>query len=93
MAKTYYTTDLAVALQYDGNSAPKVTARGQGLDAEQIITLAEQHGIPLRTEPELAGILAQIPLGEEIPEELYRAVAEIIAFAYFINGKMPDTLK
>jgi len=93
MPKTYYTTDLAVALQYDGNAAPRVTARGKGLDAEQIIALAEQHGIPLRTEPELAGILAEIPLGEEIPEELYRAVAEIIAFAYFLNGKTPDTLK
>ncbi len=93
MAKTYYSTDLAVALQYDGNTAPRVTARGKGLDAEQIIALAEQHGIPLRAEPELAGILAQIPLGEEIPEELYRAVAEIIAFAYFLNGKTPHSPK
>ena len=91
MAKTYYTADLAVALKYDGKNAPKVTAKGEGLTAEQIIQIAEQHGIPLQTEPELTRILAQIPLGEEIPNELYLAVAEVIAFAYFLSGKVPTT--
>lgn len=91
MAKTYYHTDLAVALKYDGKNAPKVTAKGSGITAEQILAIAEQHNIPLQTEPELARILAQVPLGEEIPRELYIAVAEIIAFAYFLSGKIPDT--
>jgi flagellar biosynthesis protein len=90
MAKTYYTSDIAVALKYDGKNAPKVTATGTGLTAEQILTIAEHHGIPLQTEPDLARILAQIPLGDEIPNELYVAVAEIIAFAYFLSGKTPD---
>ena len=90
MSKTYYTTDIAVALKYDGESAPKVTAKGEGLSAEQIIALAEKHGIPMQTEPQLAQVLAQIPLGDEIPRELYVAVAEIISFAYYLSGKTPD---
>ena len=90
MGKTYYTTDIAVALKYDGESAPKVTAKGEGLSAEQIIALAEKHGIPMQTEPQLAQVLAQIPLGDEIPRELYVAVAEIISFAYYLSGKTPD---
>ena len=90
MPKTYYTSDIAVALKYDGKNAPKVTAKGSGLTAEQILQIAELHGIP-QTEPELAKILAQIPLGDEIPNELYVAVAEIIAFAYFLSGKTPGS--
>ncbi|MDI1231657.1 MAG: EscU/YscU/HrcU family type III secretion system export apparatus switch protein [Methylobacter sp.] len=91
MPKTYYTTDLAVALKYDGKNAPKVVAKGSGLTADQILAIAKEHGIPLQTEPELARILAQIPLGDEIPNELYVAVAEVIAFAYFLSGKTPDS--
>ncbi|MGR9044947.1 MAG: EscU/YscU/HrcU family type III secretion system export apparatus switch protein [Gammaproteobacteria bacterium] len=91
MAKTYHNADIAVALKYDGENAPKVTAKGEGLTAEQILDIAERHGIPLQSEPELARILAQVPLGEEIPRELYIAVAEVIAFAYFLNGKMPNS--
>jgi flagellar biosynthesis protein len=93
MPKTYHTADLAVALKYDGKNAPKVTAKGEGITAEQILAIAEQHGIPLQTEPELTKILAQIPLGDEIPNELYTAVAEVIAFAYYLSGKTPDDLK
>ncbi len=93
MPKTYYNSDIAVALKYDGKNAPKVTAKGSGLSAEQILTLAEQHGIPLQAEPELVKILAQIPLGDEIPNELYTAVAEVLAFAYFLSGKTPGNTK
>jgi flagellar biosynthesis protein len=93
MSKTYYTSDIAVALKYDGKNAPKVTAKGSGITADQILSLAEQHGIPLQTEPELVKILAQIPLGDEIPNELYTAVAEVLAFAYFLSGKTPDNTR
>jgi flagellar biosynthesis protein len=89
--KTYYTSELAVALKYEGQSAPKITAKGTGLTAQQILEIAEKHNIPLQNEPELAGILAQIPLGEEIPPELYTAVAQVIAFAYFLSGKTPNS--
>jgi flagellar biosynthesis protein len=89
--RTFYNSDIAVALQYDGKNAPKVTAKGEGFTAQQILTIAEKHGVPLQNEPELARILAQVPLGEEIPQQLYIAVAEVIAFAYFISGKTPDS--
>lgn len=82
-------SDLAVALVYDGEHAPRVTAKGRGVVAEQILASAQQHGVPLEGDPELATLLAQIPLGDEIPEALYRAVAEVIAFAYLVSGKRP----
>ncbi len=81
------TLDLAVALQYDGTGAPKVTATGKGVIAEQIIELAKEHDIPLYEEPELVQLLSAVELGSEIPENLYIAVAEIIAFAYQLSGK------
>ncbi|MBT3308731.1 MAG: flagellar protein FhlB [Gammaproteobacteria bacterium] len=79
--------DLAVALQYDGSGAPKVTATGKGLIADQIIALAKEHEIPLYEEPELVQLLSAVELGSEIPENLYIAVAEVIAFAYQLSGK------
>jgi len=81
--------ELVVALSYDGRRAPRVTAKGQGALAEQILALAEAHGVPLEQDPELAALLSQIPLGEEIPEALYLAVAEVISFAYLLSGKRP----
>lgn len=90
MSKTYdQTPDVAVALLYDGEHAPRITAKGEGKVAEQIFRLAREHGIPLENDPQLAAILAQIPLGDEIPEPLYRAIAEVIAFAYLVSGKRP----
>jgi flagellar biosynthesis protein len=80
---------LAVALRYDGAGAPRVTAKGRAEVAERIVALACQHGVPLQDEPELAAVLARIPLGDEIPEALYRAVAEVIAFAYLLSGRWP----
>jgi flagellar biosynthesis protein len=85
--------DVAVALLYDGDNAPRVTAKGEGELAARILALAEEHGVPLQDDPELAAILAQIPLGDEIPEALYRAIAEVIAFAYLISGKRPPGFK
>lgn len=80
---------LAVALQYDGETAPKVTAKGTNEIAEQIIALAKKHDIPLTENKELVTLLSSLELGEEIPEALYLAVAEIIAFAYILKGKVP----
>ncbi len=83
--------DLAVALQYDGSGAPKVTATGKGYIAEQIIELAKEHDVPLYEEPELVKLLSAVGLGSEIPENLYVAVAEIIAFAYQLSGKQLES--
>lgn len=83
-------SDIAVALSYRDGKTPKVTAKGRGAVAQSIIETAELAGVPRLPEPELAPVLAQIPLGEDIPEALYRAVAEVIAFAYIISGKIPE---
>ena len=81
---------LAVALQYDGKNAPKVTAKGAGDLAEQILAIAREHNVPLNDNPELVKILSRVELGDHIPETLYLAVAEVIAFAYMLNGKVPE---
>ncbi len=80
---------LAVALHYDGISAPRVVAKGQGELAKRIMAKARAHDVPLHRDPNLVKVLANVPLGEEIPRELYVAVAEVIAFAYWLSGKNP----
>ncbi len=78
-------------MRYDGRSAPRVVAKGGGEIAERILEVAREHGVPLREDRELVGLLAQIDLGEEIPTALYVAVAEVLAFAYRLSGKLsPD---
>lgn len=84
-----HTSDLAVALHYDGSGAPRVTAKGRGAVAAEILRRAQEHGIPIRDDPELVQLLAQVELDQAVPEILYRAVAEVIAFAYLIQGKRP----
>jgi len=76
-----------VALRYDGEGAPRVTAKGSGYIAKEILAIAKEHNIPLYEDPGLIKLLSQLELGDEIPRSLYLAVAEVIAFAYFISGK------
>jgi len=90
MSDKQTTMPLAVALQYDGESAPRVTAKGRDGVAEQIIKLARQHGIPMQENEPLAAVLSRVELGDEIPEALYLAVAQVIAFAYHLSGKVPQ---
>lgn len=90
MNKTINPPDIAVALHYDGANAPRVTAKGTGLMAEKIIELAKEHDIPLQVDPALVKVLSSVPLGDEIPRELYLAIAEVIAFAYLLSGKRPE---
>lgn len=79
-----YPRQLAVALGYDPeeDDAPRVLARGAGLVAEHIRRLAETFGVPVREERELAEALVRLDVGAGIPEELYLAVAEVLAFIY-----------
>jgi flagellar biosynthesis protein len=81
--------DIAVALHYDGVNAPRVTAKGRGQTAGEIIDLAQAHNIPLHADVMLVNVLSKISLGNEIPRELYLAIAEVIAFAYLLSGKRP----
>ncbi|HMW49967.1 MAG TPA: EscU/YscU/HrcU family type III secretion system export apparatus switch protein [Cellvibrionaceae bacterium] len=77
----------AVALIYDGKGAPQVSAKGSGDDAQAIIELAQKAGVPLCENAPLVDLLSRLELGDEIPQELYIAVAHIIAFAYQISQK------
>jgi len=80
---------IAVALHYDGDTAPQITAKGSGELAEQIIAIAKKHNVPLQENNELVQLLSHLELGDKIPQELYLAVAEIIAFTYILKGKKP----
>ncbi len=79
----------AVALLYDRkkSGAPIVKASGRGETARKILILAEKAEIPIHEDPDLVEVLAGIPLGDEIPIELYQAVAEILAFVYKVNKR------
>lgn len=79
----------AVALKYDPlkNKAPKVTAKGKGIVADKIIQLAKEHGIPVKDDPDLVEVLSGLELDAEIPPSIYIVVAELLAFAYSMNGK------
>lgn len=70
----------SVALKYDGSNAPTVVASGEGAVAEAIRARAEAAGVPVVEDPKLAYLLSQVPLGDEIPPALYRAVAEVLVF-------------
>ena len=71
---------LAVALQYENEGAPVVTAKGAGSMAEQIEKLAREAGVPIEQNPRMAEALSQIEIDQEIPIELYQAVAVLIGF-------------
>ncbi|MBN2646989.1 MAG: EscU/YscU/HrcU family type III secretion system export apparatus switch protein [Thiotrichales bacterium] len=79
----------AITLQYDGQAAPRVTAKGEGYLAQQIVQTAEAHKIPIKQDSELLGLLSQVQLDQEIPEKLYQAVVQVLLFAYQLSGKTP----
>ncbi|MCW8884085.1 MAG: EscU/YscU/HrcU family type III secretion system export apparatus switch protein [Motiliproteus sp.] len=76
---------LAVALTYDEQSPPHVAASGRGLIAEEILRIAREHGVMIHEDPALVESLIQLELGQEIPENLYKAIAEVISFAYSLR--------
>jgi flagellar biosynthesis protein len=78
----------AVALKYDRkkDNAPRVIAKGRGEIAEKIIEVAKAHNVPMYEDKNLIQILEALDLETEIPPELYRAVAEVLAFIYRLNN-------
>jgi flagellar biosynthesis protein len=78
----------AAALRYDGSdTAPRVVATGRGIVAERIVAEARAAGVPVRDDAALAEALAGLDLGANVPEELYRAVAEALAWAYRLDAR------
>ncbi|MSS72936.1 MAG: flagellar biosynthesis [Candidatus Latescibacteria bacterium] len=82
----------AAALRYrrDTDVVPRVTAAGRGLVAEKIIALAKEAGIPIHEDASLVEVLARLDVGSEIPVELYRVVAEILAFVYRMDRQWKE---
>jgi flagellar biosynthesis protein len=83
--------DKAAALKYNrGNaSAPKMVAKGRGKVAEKIVEIARAHNIPIKEDEDLVEFLSTLDLYQEIPQELYKAVAEILAFLYLVKDRAP----
>jgi flagellar biosynthesis protein len=73
------------ALRSTGTGAPRVVAAGRGHVAAAILETAREAGVPVHEDPELADALAQLALGDEVPEELWAAVAEALAWAYSVS--------
>jgi flagellar biosynthesis protein len=81
-------SQLAVALHYDKSGAPRVVAKGRGTIGEKIIEVAKAHDIPIEENEVLAGALSNVELGDEIPAELYKAVAEVLIFVLRLSGRI-----
>jgi len=79
----------AVALRYEPKKdrAPKITGNGRGYLADKILELARQHGIPIRQDKNLLQILSRLDLHQEVPPEVYKALAEILAFIYRLSNR------
>lgn len=79
-----YQRTTAAALRYDSENdyAPEVIASGKGAVAEKIIALGREKGVPIYDDPILAAALAEVDPGNEIPPELYKLVAGVLAFVY-----------
>ena len=78
----------AAALRYKHGEdpLPKMVAKGQGRIAEKIIELAKDHNIEIREDPDLVNLLTKLDVNDLIPESLFRAVAEVMAYVYRMNG-------
>jgi flagellar biosynthesis protein len=81
----------AIALAYQaGDAAPKVVAKGRGLIAQAIIERAKEHGVYVHESEDLVGMLMQVELDDNIPPQLYLAVAELMAWLYRLErGESP----
>ena len=79
----------AIALHYDGQQTPTVTAKGYNQLAEHIIEQVKQQGGLIHHDEALVNYLNNLEVGDEIPENLYRIIDELIAFSWLLNGKTP----
>ena len=80
----------AIALNYDGQTAPILSAKGDDELAEAILAIAREYEVPIYENAELVRLLARLELGDAIPQALYLCIAEIIAFAWYLQAKTPE---
>lgn len=81
-------TPLAVALHYEQPGTPRVVAKGRGTIGEKIVETARANGVPIEENAGLAAALSQVELGDEIPPELYKAVAQVLSFILRLSGRL-----
>ena len=81
--------NVTAALRYTGDGAPKVVAAGRGHVAASILERAREAGVPVHRDPELATALSELALGQEIPEQMWTAVAQVLAWAYGLSENRP----
>lgn len=94
IAETHNPNQQAIALTYaSGDFAPRVVAKGRGLVAEQIIARAKQHNVFVHESKDLVALLMQVDLDDQIPPELYKAIAEILAWLYRLEEGRADALE
>jgi flagellar biosynthesis protein len=79
----------AVALKYDKDkdNAPKIKAKGKGEVAKNIIKIAEKYNLPIKKDEDLVELLSKVEIDKDIPQNLYKAVAEVFSFIYKITKK------
>ena len=81
---------VALVMKPKKDQAPKLVGKGRGHLAEKIIELAKHHNIPIRQDKNLIQILSRLDLNQEIPDNVYQAVAEILAFVYRLSSRKPE---
>lgn len=85
--------DSALALGYDGEHAPQILAKGREDLASDIISIALQYDIPIYSNPELVRWLSQLSVGDEIPEQYYQIIAELLAFVFHLENREITDIK
>lgn len=88
MMTTPVQNTIAVALHYDKQGAPRVVAKGKGTIAAKIVEVAQEHNVPIQENEVLAGALSNVEIGDEIPAELYKAVAQVLIFVMKLSGRL-----
>ena len=83
----------AIALEYGRNKTPKVTAKGQNELARRILAEAQKQGVYVAEDPQLLALLSRLDVGEEIPQDMYTAVAVILSWVYWLKGMRPGDEK
>lgn len=85
-------TAVAVSYNKEKDSAPKITAKGKGAVADKIIELARKNNIPMHEDPDMIEVLSKLDLGQEIPADLYKLIAEVLVYVYRANNKVKTIL-
>ena len=83
----------ALALEYGLNKTPRVTAKGHDYLARRIIEEAKKQGVYVAEDPQLLALLSKLDVGDEIPQDMYTAVAVILSWVYWLKGMKPGDEK